>query len=212
MASQIRPSFLSSGRVSLIALSGAFAMLLGVFAGCRGAKGPITVPLQFRPTHAEPLSGTISATDVKVHLEPVNDKRDNQEQIGRNVEGETPIPVYAGADPPPAEFVHNVIEEELKNFGVELTDTPEAADRVIAVDLTKFWVEEGNNYKAEVKGTARVRDKGGHELWKGTVAGNGTGFGRSLKAVNYNEVLSDGTRRLVGSLLANPKFQEALAR
>jgi hypothetical protein len=212
MASNGTVSCISSRRANLFVLSGAFAILLGVFTGCGGTKGPVTVPLHFRPQHAEPLTGTIAAGDMKVYVEAVNDKRTNQEEIGRNVENATPIPVYAGSDKAPADFVHDVLEEELKNFGVELTDTPEAADRMIAVDLTKFWVEEGNNYVAEVKGTARVRDKSGKELWKGTVGGDGRTFGRSLSAENYNEVLSDGTRRLVGSLVANPKFQQALAR
>ena len=202
-----------SHRLSCFALSTAFAALLGFSVGCGGgARGPVNVPLQFRPAHAEPLTGTITASDVKVNLAPINDKRDNKEQIGTNVENATPVPIYATAEKSPTDFVHGVLEQELKKFGVELTDAPEAADRVISIDLTRFWVEEGNNYKAEVSGLAQVKDKGGRVRWKGPVAGDGTTFGNSLKPENYNEVLSDATRRLVGSLLSNPKFQESLSR
>jgi len=213
MLSSNRSPSVVSRRVSMLGLAGAFAMLFGVSTACStGPKGPVTVPLEFRPNHAEPLTGTITAADVKVFVEPVNDKRDNKEQIGTNVEDETPVPVYAGSGKAPTDFVHDVLAEELKNFGVELTEAAEAADRIISLDLTRFWIEEGNNYKAEVKGIAQVRDKGGRVVWKGPVGGQGTTFGRSLSPTNYNESISDATRRLVGSLLANPQFQNALAR
>ena len=202
-----------SRRAGLFALTGACAVVLGVFAGCNtGPRGPVTVPLEFRPNHADPITGTIPAVDVKVYLEPVNDKRDNKEEIGRNVEEATPVSVYAGGDKPPTEFVQDVLETELKKFGIDLTDAPEAADRIIVLDLTRFWCEEDDNYTAEASGTAQVRDKGGRVLWRGNVAGDGTNFGNSLKPVNYTEALSDATRRLVGTLLTNPGFQQSLTR
>jgi hypothetical protein len=202
-----------SDRLGLLALTTAFAALLGLSVGCGGgASGPVNVPLQFRPAHADPITGTITAGDVKVHLAPINDKRDNKDQIGTNVENATPVPVYAASGKTPTEFVHDVLETELKKFGVETADAPEAADRIISIDLTHFWVEEGSNYKAEVNGLAQVKDKGGRVRWKGPIGGNGETFGNSLKPENYNEALSDATRRLVGSLLNNPKFQESLSR
>jgi hypothetical protein len=206
----------SRRRVSRVVLTGAFAALLGVYTGCGGGGGggPVSVPLQYRPTHAEPLTGTsINAADVKVHLAQVVDKRQDKETIGQNVEDDdkAPVPVYA-ADTTPGEFVRQVMEDELKNFGVELVDAPEAADRIIAIDLNKFWCEEGNNYRAEVRGTAEVRNKGGSSLWKGPIGGDGRTFGRSLSPTNYNEALSDATRRTVGSLIGNPGFAKALQR
>ena len=207
----------SRRHLNRLALAGAFAAMLGLYTGCNmggGGGGPINVPLQYRPTHAEPLTGTsLNAADVKVYLAPVNDRRDNKEQIGQNVEDDdvAPIPVMS-ADKTPTDYVRDVLEEELKTFGVELVEAPEAADRIISLDLSKFWVEEGNNYRAEVRGTAEVRNKGGSSLWKGPVGGDGRTFGRSLSPTNYNEALSDATRRLVGSLINNPGFAKALAR
>jgi hypothetical protein len=213
MTSVNRISSSLSRRAGLLALTGAFAAMLGVFGGCNtGPKGPVTVPLEFRPNHADPITGTIPAVDVKVHLAPVNDKRDNKDQIGQNVEDATPVPVYAGAEKPPTQFVQDVLETELKKFGIELTDAADAADRVITLDLTRFWCEEGGQYKAEASGVAQVKDKGGRSLWRGNVAGDGTNYGNSLKPVNYTEALSDATRRLVQSLLTNPGFQQALTR
>ena len=202
-----------SRRLSLFALGGAFATLLGVFAGCNtGPKGPLTVPLQFRPGHSEPLTGSLPATDAKVHVEAVKDKRANKEEIGRNIEDETPVPVYAGADKAPAEFVREVLTEELQKFGIQMADAPEAADRIIAIDLNKFYVEESNNYRGEVAAIATVTDKGGRVRWKGPIGGEGKTFGRSLSPTNYNEAFSDATRRTVGSLVNNPKFAEAITK
>ena len=84
---------------------------------------------------------------------------------------------------------------------------------VIAIELRKFWAEEAPSYRGEVIIAAEVRDKGGRRLWgKEIVAGQGDNTGRSLSVVNYNETLSDATRRMMGTLLGNPAFMKALTR
>ena len=204
--------FSRSRRSGLFAVAGAFAVLMGVQVGCNmGPKGPVSVPMEFKPEHSEPLSGSLSG-EVRVHLEAVEDKRDNMEEIGRNVEDEAPVPVYAAAGRTPAEFVHGAVEEELKNFGADVTDAPEAADRILSLELRKFFVEESNNYRAEVSCAAEIRDKGGRTLWKQVVSGQGRTFGRSLNPVNYQQTLSDATRRMIEQLFNNPNFQQALQR
>ena len=203
-----------SRRVRLFALAGAFAALVGVHAGCNGMggpKGPLSVPLKFTPNRADPISGTLEAKDVTVHLAAVEDNRDNKEEIGRNVEDATPVPVYASGKTP-AEFVRDVLEEELKNLGAELSDAPEAADRVVQLELRKFFTEEGNSYRGEVQCAVEVRDKGGRSLWRQIVTGQGENSGRSLSVVNYNETFSDATRRMVEKIITNPGFQQALTR
>src|SRR4051812_36273600 len=201
-----------SRRVSLLAFAGAVAALLGLSSGCnQGGGGPVTVPMEFRPEHSDPLTGSLNAGDVKVYLDPVADRRDDKETIGKNIEGSTPVPVFSSGKTPP-EFVHDVLADELKHFGVDMVEAPEAADRIITVDLTRFFVEESNNYKAEVKATASVKDKGGRQLYKGQIGGDGKTFGRSLNPANYQQTLSDATRRTIGSLFSQAKFQEAIAR
>src|SRR5688500_2283505 len=111
-----------SRRSGMLAATGLFGLLLGMGGGCnQRASGPLSVPLKFTPNDAEPLSGSLSAADMKVHLETIKDERENKEAIGENREGATPVPVYA-AEKTPAEFVHEVLETELKNFGADLTD------------------------------------------------------------------------------------------
>jgi hypothetical protein len=202
-----------SRRLSLFAFAGAVAALLGLSSGCnQGGGGPLSVPMEFRPEHSDPLTGSLNAGDVKVYLDPVADRRDDKETIGKNIENAaTPVPVYSSGKTPP-EFFHDVLADELKHFGVDMVEAPEAADRIITVDLTRFFVEESNNYRAEVKATASVKDKGGRQLYKGQIGGDGKTFGRSLNKENYQQTLSDATRRAIGNLFAQPKCQEALAR
>jgi hypothetical protein len=93
-----------------------------------------------------------------------------------------------------------------------MADAPETADRTINIELTRFFVEEKSNYHAEVKALVEVKDKGGRSLYRGQVAGDGQTFGRSLNPENYQQTLSDATRRAIGNLVNQPKFQEALQR
>jgi hypothetical protein len=198
--------------MGLFLLGSAFTVLLGVSASCNSApKGPINVPLTFRPAHAEPISTSLAASDMKVHVEQVKDKRPDKDTIGQNTEDANALPVYA-ADKQPGEFLRSVLIEELQKNGVEMADAPEAADRIISIDLTRFYCEESNTYRAEVAAVADVRNKGGKSLWKGTIGGKGETFGRSRSPENYNEAFSDATRRTVGTLLNNPKFAEAIAK
>ena len=203
-------------RFRFAALAASLAALLGVHAGCNslggGPPGPLTVPLEFKAEHSEPLSGSLPSGEVRVHVESVKDARDNKDEIGRNVEDDVPVPVYAAAGKTPAEFIREVLEDEMKNLGADVIDAPEAADRILSVELRKFFVEESSRYRAEVSAAVEVRDKGGKTLWKQVVADQGTTFGRSLKAENYQQTLSDATRRMIEKIVTNPGFAQALSR
>jgi hypothetical protein len=142
-------SAISRRRLNHLALATAFTAMLGVYSGCNmgGPSGPVTVPLEFRPGHAEALSGSLNAQDVKIHVAAATDKRENKDEIGSNVEKATPVPVYSSGKSP-AEFVQDVLELELKTFGADLVEAPDAADRIIEMDLNRFFVEESKNYRA----------------------------------------------------------------
>jgi hypothetical protein len=56
-----------------------------------------------------------------------------------------------------------------------------------------------------------VSDPDGKTLWKGLASGDATRFGRSYKAENYYEVLSDAVVNTVSSMLQAAEFQRALS-
>jgi hypothetical protein len=73
-------------------------------------------------------------------------------------------------------------------------------------------VDEKTKYNAEVEFDVVVKDGAGKQLWSGSASGSATRFGRSYKADNYYEVLSDSLLQAGYSLLGNPSFHEALTK
>lgn len=204
------------GALAAVAVSVSAAVALALMAGCSNSApaggGPLAVPLAYAPEHAresiKAYPGEVPHT--RIFVGQFEDKRDPAgDAIGRNVEHQNPVKIVAGS--PPAEFFRQTLATQLRRAGLTLTDDPAEADRTISGDLTRFWVEESNNYQAEVGATVRVTDRGGQPRWQGAVVGHGENFGRSLSPENYRQTLSDAMVRLTyENLLTNPGFQDAL--
>jgi len=213
----IRHGFRSVGSVvAMMALVAGAALAAGLVGGCSsgGAApggGPVVVPLAYTPEHAtdsiRPYPGAVPPT--RIYVGRFEDKRDRMDAIGENVEHSTPVQIVAGSDP--AEFFRQTLAMQLRRAGLIVTDDPAQADRTITGDLTRFWVEESNNYQGEVAVTIRVSDRSGAVRWQGAAIGHAENFGRSLSPENYRQTLSDAMVRLTyDSLLPNPDFQNAL--
>jgi hypothetical protein len=193
----------------------------GVIAGCIlmtlatmgcARRTSVTVPLRFRPTSSLKMGAFAGVLPVTgVHVGPVNDVRVKNDRIGENLEEIKPVPVFAGALEP-AQFVRDTTRDLLSRAGLTVTPDAGGAACVLVSDLHYFWTQETSTYEAEVRLTLTVRDRGGRQLWKGTINGTAQRFGRSLKAENYQEVFSDAMADLVQSLLGNAGFRDALKR
>lgn len=191
------------------------AVALALMAGCSNSAppggGPLVVALTYTAEHARDdiraYPGELPQT--RIFVGSFEDKRDAGNAIGQNVEHANPVRIVAGS--PPAEFFRQTLVTQLRRAGLTLADDPAQADRIISGDLTRFWVEESNNYQAEVGATIRVTDRGGQSRWQGAVVGHGENFGRSLSPENYRQTISDALVRLTyDDLLNNPGFQSAL--
>jgi hypothetical protein len=204
------------GALAAVAVSFSAAIALALMAGCSNSApaggGPLVVPLTYTPEHAQDdvkaYPGEVPHT--RIFVGSFEDKREaGGNAIGQNVEHQNPVRIVSGS--PPAEFVRQTLATQLRRAGLTLTDDPAQADRIISGDLTRFWVEESNNYQAEVGATIRVTERGGESRWQGAVVGHGENFGRSLSPENYREALSDAMVRMTyDNLLTNPGFQNAL--
>lgn len=212
----IRHGFRSIGCVAAttVAIVGAIAVA-GLLGGCSNGSapsgGPVVVPLVYAPEHAKdsirPYPGTVPPT--RIFIGKFEDKREKMDAIGANVEHASPVQIVAGSDP--AEFVRQTLAMQLRRAGLHVTDDPAQAERIITGDLTRFWVEESNNYQGDIAATIRVSDRSGAVRWEGAVTGHGENFGRSLSPDNYQQTLSDAMVRLTyDSLLPNSEFQNAL--
>jgi hypothetical protein len=201
--------------LAALAVSISLSLLLALTAGCSNsapaAGGPLVVPLTYAPEHSKDSIKPYPAEvpQSRIFVGRFEDKRDKSDAIGVNVEHQNPVQIVAGSDP--VEFFRQTLAAQLQRAGLNVVEDPSRADRIINGDLTRFWVEESNNYQGEVGATIRVSDKAGTLRWQGAALGHAENFGRSLNADNYRQTLSDAMVRLTyESLLTNPEFQNAI--
>lgn len=164
------------------------------------------IPLQWRATSNLQL-GTAPMAVTAVRVATFTDGRDNKELIGENTEDKDPKPVTTSDDV--GAFVSTHIRELLNQAGIKTVDSNEGA--TIQGEVKKFFVREGDTYKSEVAIHLTVIDQNGKTLWNGLASGDATRFGRSYKAENYFEVLSDAVVNTVSSMLQAADFQKAIS-
>lgn len=164
------------------------------------------IPLEWRPTSKLRL-GTTQMTALTVTIGNFIDARDNKEAIGENTENNEPRPVTTSDDV--GEFVGVHIRQLFDEAGIKTVDSNGAV--TVKGEVKSFFVREGSTYKSEVALQLIVSDRNGVTLWKGLASGEAKRFGRSYKAENYYEVLSDALVNTVSSMLQAAEFQKALS-
>jgi hypothetical protein len=70
---------------------------------------------------------------------------------------------------------------------------------------------ETGTYRGSVSLLVHAKNAQGKEIWSGIIAGDAQRFGRSYKAENYYEVISDMLVKAAYNLMSNPGFHQALA-
>jgi hypothetical protein len=146
-------------------------------------------------------------TASSVMVATFTDGRDNKEAIGENRENEDPKPVTTSDDV--GAFLSTHIRQLFDQAGIKTVDSDGAV--TIKGEVKKFFVREGNTYKSEVAIHLTVIGQDGKTLWNGLASGEATRFGRSYKAENYYEVLSDAVVNTVSSMLQAADFQKAIS-
>jgi hypothetical protein len=164
------------------------------------------IPLEWKPTSSLRL-GTMQMTTTAVSFTKFTDGRDNKEAIGENREEDEPKPVTTTDDV--GAFVGVHMRQLFDEAGIKTVDSNGAV--TVSGEVKKFFVREGNTYKSEVVVQLTVTNPDGKTLWKGLASGDATRFGRSYKAEDYYEVLSDAVVNTVSSMLQAAEFQRALA-
>jgi hypothetical protein len=164
------------------------------------------IPLQWQPTSTlQP--GTAQMTASTVTIAPFTDGRDNKELIGENREDDPRKPVTTTDDV--GTFVSTNIRQLFDQAGVKTVDSN--GEVIIKGEVMKFFVREESTYKSTVEIHLTVIGQDGKTLWKGLASGEATRFGRSYRAENYYEVLSDAVVNTVSSMLQADDFRKALS-
>jgi uncharacterized lipoprotein YajG len=164
------------------------------------------IPLDWRPTSDLRL-GTAQMASSPVTIATFTDGRDNKEVIGENREDDEPKPVTTSDDV--GSFVSTHVRELFVQAGIKTVDAN--AGVTIQGEVKRFFVRERDTYKSDVAIQLTVIDQNGKTLWKGLASGEATRFGRSYKAENYYEVLSDAVVNTVSSMLQAAEFQKAIS-
>jgi hypothetical protein len=164
------------------------------------------IPLQWKPTSELRLS-TMQMPSGSIQFEAFQDERNQKDMIGENLEDDKPKPVTTHDDV--GLFVGTHMRGLFDHAGLKTADSDGAIR--IKGEVRQFFVTETATYKSVLVVHLTVTDRDGKTLWSGLASGDATRFGRSYKAENYYEVLSDAIVNAVSSMLESAEFQKALS-
>ncbi len=169
------------------------------------------IPLQWSPTSTlgemGPLDISGPLLTKKFHVDPFLDTRQNPTLIAENHEKETKILPVTTSDNVGA-FVAKHLADAMQKAGLNIADGP--VDVTFSGEVRDFFVKETGTYRGTVSLLVHAKNAQGKEIWTGIVAGGAERFGRSYKAENYNEVISDMLLRAAYNLMENPELHQAL--
>ena len=169
------------------------------------------IPLKWSPTQgfAElgpvDLSGALLTTQIR--LEPFNDTRQNPYLIAENREKAEPRPVTTNENV--ADFVTRHLKDTVHAAGVNIVE--EGGDVSVSGEVSEFFVAETNQYHGNLSMLVHVKVKG-KEVWSGVITGSAENFGRSYKADNYYETMSNMVLAAAHNLLASAAFRDAVTK
>jgi hypothetical protein len=147
-------------------------------------------------------------SNVKLQVPKVADSRQNATLIGENKE-KNPHRIMTTQDDVPT-FVTEHMKQLIANSGINVVDS--GGTHVLKAELKQFYVDESDTYKGDVRMLVTLTNASGKAVWTGTTGGSSQRFGRSYKAENYYETLSDSLIEATYNLIRNPSFHDALTK
>jgi hypothetical protein len=170
------------------------------------------IPLRWSPTSTLAEMGALDISgpvlSKKIHVDPFEDTRQKPTLIAENHEKESNVlPVTTSDDVPALVTMH--LAELMQKAGLSIADGP--VDVTLSGEIRDFFVAETSTYRGSVSLLVHAKNAQGKEIWTGIVSGDAERFGRSYKAQNYYEVISDMLIKAAYNLMANPGFHQALA-
>jgi hypothetical protein len=186
--------------------------LLLAGGGLAATKLLENIPLVWKPTDTLGSLGPLNlggpVITTPLHVDTLVDTRTNPSLIAENREKpEKPLPVTTSGDV--AAFITEHVKDTLHVAGLTVVDGPGAM--TLSGEIRQFFVTETGTYHSELSLVLHLKDAHGKEVWSGAAAGSTERFGRSYKAENYYETLSDAVIRATQNLLSNAAFTDAFS-
>jgi hypothetical protein len=196
-------------RILLVAV-----LSVGVVGPASAVTKPLeNVELKWKPTETFAQMGPVDISGpllvTKVHFDTLVDTRQNPVLVGENREKAAHIRQVTTSTNV-AEFVTEHLRDSVHAAGMQTVEA--GADFTVSGELREFFVAETDQYRGSLGLFVTLKDGKGKELWSGVIQGGAENFGRSYKAENYYETMSNMVLRATYNLLANPGFHKALER
>ncbi len=186
-----------------------FVALLAASGSAMASKDLSNIPLVWSPTQSFAEFGAIDLNgigNVKVQFNGFTDVRKNPALIAENHE-KNPVRQVTTKDNVAA-FLTDHVKETFSKAGLNVVDT--GGDVIVSGEIRDFFVNETDQYVGNVTVYVTATNASGKVLWQGVAGGGATNFGRSYKADNYYETLSNAVLKLSNSLLNSQGFHAAL--
>jgi hypothetical protein len=173
---------------------------------------PLTdIPLVWAPSNSiadfDPKPDLSSIMDVKLQIDKFKDVRDNPSAIGENREdADKPKPVTTKDDV--GAWVSDNLNKVLQTAGMNVVKS--GGDVVLDGEVRALFSTETGRYSTDVTLRITAKNAAGKTLWSGIALGHDSHFGRSYKAENYYQNLSDGVMDALQNLLNNKDFMTAI--
>ena len=166
------------------------------------------IPLVWKPTDRKDVGvvSLVGLTEVKIQIEPFVDNRTDKAKFGESQEDKRFKPVTTSGSA--AAFCATNFANTLKQYGFAIV--ADGGDVVVGAEILEFMVIETNTYKGEVRLKVSVK-RGGKTEWVGVASGTSSRFGRSYKADNYYETISDSLLQAAVNAARDEGFRKALA-
>jgi hypothetical protein len=186
-------------------------LVVAFLVGCAAAPHNLdNLPLVWMP-EKHPRASAGAASDAffkaKIKVAPMTDLRENPKLIGENREKTPPRPVTTSDDV--AAFVTDQFKALLSSAGLAVVDSGESA--ILKGEIKQFFVTETEDYVGNVTLHITATDPAGKTLWEGVASGESSRVGRSYRADNYYQSLSDALSVATSHLLQDSGFQAAIA-
>jgi hypothetical protein len=182
--------------------------------GAQTAAGLKDIPLEWKPSDAVSSYGAIDLTayqNAQFVIRPFTDARKQPPEIGISTEKRfSDRDMVVTTNQNVADWLTDNVAKVFPQFGINVVTGN--GTFFVDADVVKFFVTESSRYNAEVSLKVKVTGKNGAVVWQGMTAGTASFLGRSFKAYNYSEALSNATISAVHGLLNDDSFKQAVLK
>lgn len=186
-----------------------FAALLVASGSAMASKDLSNIPLVWSPTQSFAEFGAVDMNgigNVKVQFNGFTDVRKNPLLIAENREKQPARQVTTRDNV--AAFVTDHVKDTFSKAGINVVDS--GGDVIVSGEIRDFFVNETEQYVGNVTVYVTMTNPAGKVLWQGVAGGGANNFGRSYKADNYYETLSNAVLKLSNSMLNSQGFRSAM--